>query len=322
MTTVGRVSGLLFRLVWNRTERRPTAPVRVVTGIVLVAIVAVAVQLGLGVVLSAVESAVVDRLSVFVVYAGLGGGTLAAAVAIDRRTVTDLGFGVDRDWWLDLAFGLALGAGLMTGIFVVALGTQWIRVTGTLVAGSGGFGVNFLFLVALFVAVGVVEELLLRGWLLTNLAEGFDGTWTVGRRGAVVLAVALSSAVFGGLHATNPNATLASTVGITFAGVLLASGYVLTDELAIPVGIHVTWNLFQGGVYGFPVSGLDLGVRVVAVAERGPDLFTGGRFGPEAGLLGVGAVLLGTGLVALYVRLRTGDLRFDSGVTTPDLRWR
>lgn len=313
--------GVLVRLVWNRAERRPTAPVRVVTGLVLVVVVAVAVQLGFGVVLSAVESAVADRLGVFVVYAGLGGGTLVAAVAVDRRTVADLGFGVDRDWWLDLAFGLALGAGLMSGVFLVALGAAWIRVTGTFVAdASGGFGVNFLFLVALFVAVGVVEELLLRGWLLTNLAEGFDGVWTVGRRGAVVLAVALSSAVFGGLHATNPNATLASTVGITLAGVLLASGYVLTDELAIPVGIHVTWNLFQGGVYGFPVSGLDLGVRVVAVAERGPDLFTGGRFGPEAGLLGVGAVVLGTGLVALYVRLRTGGLRLDTGVTTPDLR--
>ena len=321
MTTEGSVFGVLARLVWNRAERRPTAPVRVVTGLVLVVVVAVAVQLGFGVVLSAVESAVADRLGVFAVYAGLGGGTLVAAVAVDRRTVADLGFGVDRDWWLDLAFGLALGAGLMSGVFLVALGAAWIRVTGTFVAdASGGFGVNFLFLVALFVAVGVVEELLLRGWLLTNLAEGFDGVWTVGRRGAVVLAVALSSAVFGGLHATNPNATLASTVGITLAGVLLASGYVLTDELAIPVGIHVTWNLFQGGVYGFPVSGLDLGVRVVAVAERGPDLFTGGRFGPEAGLLGVGAVVLGTGLVTLYVRLRTGGLRLDTGVTTPDLR--
>ena len=321
MTTEGSVFGVLFRLVWNRAERRPTAPVRVVTGIALVVVVAVAVQLGLGVVLSAVESAVADRLGVFVVYAGLGGGTLTAAVAVDRRAVADLGFGIDTDWWLDLAFGLALGAGLMTGIFVLALGTAWIRVTGTLVADSGGgFAMNFLFLVALFVAVGVVEELLLRGWLLTNLAEGFDGVWLVGRRGAIVLAVALSSAVFGGLHATNPNATLASTVGITLAGVLLASGYVLTDELAIPVGIHVTWNLFQGGVYGFPVSGLDLGVRVVAVAERGPDLFTGGRFGPEAGLLGVGTVVLGTGLVALYVRWRTEGLRLAAGVTTPDLR--
>jgi hypothetical protein len=139
---------------------------------------------------------------------------------------------------------------------------------------------------------------------------------------AAGVAVLLSSVVFGAAHLLNPNATLVSTAGISLAGIFLAVGYVLTDELAIPVGLHVTWNLFQGGVYGFPVSGLGIDANVVDTAETGPDLFTGGAFGPEAGLLGVLGTVLGTVLVVAYVRWRYGEVRLAPGLFEPDLRWR
>lgn len=82
----------------------------------------------------------------------------------------------------------------------------------------------------------------------------------------------------------------------------------------------MTWNLFQGGVYGFRVSGLGVGTALVDTVETGPDLFTGGTFGPEAGLLGVAAVLVGLAVTAAYVEWRYGEARLAPGLTRPDLR--
>jgi len=319
----------LRAVLWNDAERRPRALLRVVLLVVVTALLAIGTSVGASVGFGAfralLASTVGDAAATTVsAVAGIAltGGTVSLAVLIagryvDRRRLRDFGFRIDRDWWLDCGFGLALGAGLMTLVFGVGLGAGWVRVTDTFQPQSG-FIIRFLGLTLAFVGVGVYEELLLRGYLLTNAAEGLVGR--LGDRDAVVGATVLSSLVFGLAHATNPNATLLSTGTIVLAGGMLAAGYVLTGELAMPIGLHTTWNLFQGGVYGFPVSGLGVGASVVVVEETGPDLVTGGAFGPEAGLLGLGAMVVGTAATAGWVRWRTGDLRIDAAVTTPELR--
>jgi hypothetical protein len=313
---------VLRRLVWNDDDRRLRLPFRVVAGVVVVLLSLVGTALLVRSTLGSVPL-LASASPVVVVTVGSGVVSTVAIVLVgrfvDRRRLVDFGFGFDRDWWLDCGFGFGLGAALMTAVFVVELALGWVVVTGTF-RPSGAFAPAFLSILVLFLVVGVQEELLARGYLLTNLGEGLRG-W-LGERGATTVAVLLSSAVFGALHLGNPNATLVSTLSISLAGVMLAVGYVLTDELAIPIGLHISWNLFQGGVYGFPVSGLGIDVAVIAVSQRGPSLWTGGAFGPEAGLLGVAAILLGTLATVGYVRTRYRFLAIHPGLTVPDLRWR
>jgi len=245
--------------------------------------------------------------------------TLAAiAWTVDRRRLSDYGLRIDREWWLDCGVGLLIGAAAMTTVFVIGVAGGWLVIEQV---GLSTESVSLLVgLVAVFLIVGIYEELLIRGYLLTNLAEGCLWFERLGPRSAVAIATLVSSVIFGGFHAMNPNATLVSTTVIAAAGVMLALGYLYTGELAIPIGIHITWNAFQGLVYGLPVSGSALPVSVVKTTSRGSGTVTGGPFGPEAGLLGLGGIGLAALGVVVYCRARKGTLVIGSAVTTPKLR--
>ncbi len=54
---------------------------------------------------------------------------LLAALILDRRRYRDYGFGINVRWWLDLGFGLFLGAAIMLVIFLLEWGLGWIEVT-------------------------------------------------------------------------------------------------------------------------------------------------------------------------------------------------
>src|SRR5690606_6805788 len=230
--------------------------------------------------------------------------------------------------WEDFGFGLALGAVLMALIFVVELAAGWVTVTGTFVTSNPEtpFIVAILSPVIIFLIVGFQEELLSRGYQLTNLAEGLR--CSLGTGGAIIVATLIQAAFFGLLHALNPNASLISTFNLALAGIFPAVGYILTGRHAIPIGLRIPWNRFQGNVLrlhgrrtGFPVSGTGFrSATFIGIEQGGPDLWTGGAFGPEAGLIGIGAMLLGTLLTWLWVRWHDGDAGLEETIAEPPER--
>jgi membrane protease YdiL (CAAX protease family) len=256
---------------------------------------------------------------------------LASAVAItislwlagrflDKRPFRAYGFDMNAGWWLDLAFGLFLGAFLMCGVFLAQYALGWVEVTNSFETSLGGtpFFLAILLPISVFVCVGFYEEALSRGYQLTNLAEGLNFPVLGGPKGAVVMAWVITSGVFGILHLGNPNASFISTTNIALAGILLGVGYVLTGRLAIPIGVHITWNFFQGNVFGFPVSGLEgLGATFLATESTGPELWTGGVFGPEAGLLVPIAIAVGSLMTFLWVRFRHGHAGILASIAEP-----
>ncbi len=227
---------------------------------------------------------------------GFGGSVILAARWFDHRPVEGLGLRLNRAWFTDFTFGALLGILLMGLIFVVQLGLGWIELTDTFEGGSVDFLPGILAGTFLFICVGIAEELWVRGYLIPNLAEGFR-TPRLDARRAVVLALILTAVIFGLLHAPNPNATAVSTAEIVLAGLVLGLPLVWTGSLAIPIGLHFTWNAAQGLIFGFPVSGMGDFPSIVNVRETGPDAWTGGPFGPEAGLLGAFALLLGVVII-------------------------
>ncbi|MBI3913985.1 MAG: CPBP family intramembrane metalloprotease [Chloroflexi bacterium] len=199
---------------------------------------------------------------------------------VDKRSFRALGFQMPRGWLKEFGAGVALVLAMWLVIFALSLVTGAASVTGfawqssdalaILGALAFGFGFNLL--------VGVIEEADARGYMLQNLAEGIR----------FAPAVVVSSAYFGILHLLNPGAGLFSTLGIFFAGITLAMGYYLTGRLWFSIGMHAAWNFAEGPLFGFLVSGLNMG-GVFQLQITGPEWLMGGAFGPEAGALAVAA---------------------------------
>ncbi|MEJ5202269.1 MAG: CPBP family intramembrane glutamic endopeptidase [Anaerolineales bacterium] len=247
-----------------------------------------------------VASAIASLLAILI-------SLLIAGKLLDRRPFADFGFHFRSGWWSDLGFGLLLGAFLMLMIFGVEYLAGWVMIVETFQSNvrSVSFSTGLVMSVILFLCVGIYEEAFSRGYHLRNIAEGLAFP-ALGAKRALVLGWVLSSTIFGALHLGNPGASIISTINISVAGLLLGLGFILTGELAIPIGLHITWNFFQGNVFGFPVSGTTPFVSLIGIQQGGPELLTGGVFGPEAGLIGLLAMLLGGLLIVLWVRRRYG----------------
>ncbi len=214
---------------------------------------------------------------------------------LDRRTFTSLGLKGNIQAVYDLLFGAAL-AGLLIGvIFLIFWAFGWSQVES--LAWQLESGVNLatsiLVMIFLFALVGWQEELLVRGYWLQNLSDGLSKS----------LGVLLSSAIFAIWHATNPNLSWQAILGLFLSGLFFVYGYLRTNQLWLPIGLHIGWNLFEGTVFGFPVSGQYF-YQLIRQTVSGPDIITGGTFGPEAGFILLPILLLGTGGIYLYTRNR------------------
>jgi len=214
---------------------------------------------------------------------------------LDRRSFTSLGLRVNSQALVDLLFGIGL-TGLMMGlIFIVLWAVNWLQIESFAwqVENWGNVAASILAVVALFTFVSWQEELLTRGYWLQNLSAGLSQS----------LGVLLSSAVFALAHWFNPNLNWQGLLGLFLAGLFLAYGYLRTRQLWLPIGLHLGWNFFEGTLFGFPVSG-QYEYQLIRQTVTGPDLITGGSFGPEAGLVLLPVLILGAAGIYYYTKNR------------------
>jgi len=214
---------------------------------------------------------------------------------LDKRSLASLGLKLDVWVLYDLLAGIIIAFLMMGLIYLIEWSLGWLSFEGFAWQTETLYSVilNTLLYLGIFILVGWNEELLFRGYRLQNFTDGLNPVW----------GVLLSSLWFGIAHLANPNteAKLFVATGIFFAGALLAYGYLSTKQLWLPISLHISWNFFEGVGFGFPVSGLDI-YRLTHITVSGPELWTGGAFGPEAGLVLLPGLILGSILVFVYSR--------------------
>jgi membrane protease YdiL (CAAX protease family) len=226
---------------------------------------------------------------------------------LEHRSLADVGWS-RRQWLRQTVLGFTLGGALMTVVVLALAITGSYHITGTnafalaelaslvvalslltlLFARSPKIGifhyVLFILLLVSFISTSALlliliggaiqEELIFRALLFRRLERSF-GSW---------IALGISAFLFGMIHLFNPNGTLVGALAIAIAGgVLITSVYILTRSLWWAIGVHLGWNYFEGPIFGTQVSGHSL-PGIFSSTLSGSTAWSGGSFGPEAGL--------------------------------------
>lgn len=193
----------------------------------------------------------------------------------ERRRLTELGFAWARSGFRDAALGLMLAVVLFVSSVGVGLSLGWYQL-GPLPSWPRALltaGLGFVILLPF----AALEEVSMRGYLLHAASR----SW--GPRGGLFF----SALVFAALHSMNPHLAdhPLAVVGLLLAGLYLGLVVRATGNLWLAIFLHTGWNLMEGPVFGLPVSGMDVPASVFRTSSPGPELWTGGAFGPEAGAL-------------------------------------
>ena len=194
---------------------------------------------------------------------------------IDKKSMLSLGFEF-KAYRSDLLAGMGWGFILM----LIGFGVLWISGMLT-VTGIQFDPVSLSFYLLMFIIVAFNEEILMRGYVLINLMDSMNK----------YAALILSSLLFSGMHLMNANMSIVPAINIFLAGILLGIYFIHKGNLLFPIGMHFTWNFFQGPIFGFEVSGL-ITNSIIVQEIAGHELLTGGEFGFEGSLIATVAMVI------------------------------
>jgi membrane protease YdiL (CAAX protease family) len=209
---------------------------------------------------------------------------------IEHRKFSEYGLplrkALGKDFWIGSLSGFLAISGTLLTMFLF----HGFRVTAFALHGTAilfslcAWGIAFL-------AVGLCEEFLSRGYVQFTLASGM-GFWP---------AALVMSGMFAFSHSFNANETGVGVVATGLISLLHCLFLRRTGNLWMAVGFHAAWDWGQT-FYGVPDSGMLPYHSVLSSTLSGPAWLTGGIVGPEASILTPIAILLVALIFTRYYR--------------------
>jgi hypothetical protein len=208
-------------------------------------------------------------------FTSFGAAAVANAIVLrifERGRLGDIGLGWTRASRRNLALGVLGGIG--SALFVLLL---------PLLAGAADlepvpnqrFDFPSLLLVSIILLFGAAgEEMLFRGYAFQVLVKAIGPF-------ATILPVAV---LFGLAHSMNSYFTWLALCNTILWGVVLGYAFIVSGDLWLPIGLHFGWN-WTLPVLGVNLSGFTIGVTGYSLQWKVGDLWSGGVYGPEGGLL-------------------------------------
>ena len=188
---------------------------------------------------------------------------------MNRKTTENMGLTPVKRDYKDLLIGLLLGAASITliiGINYIMGDTRFngVHITWDLLVG-----------LILFISVGFVEEILVRGCFQHIIYYRHGIAW----------AIIIPALIFSVMHFLNPNISYIAALNIALVGIVFGIMTYKSGNLWMAIGYHITWNYFQGNIFNIEVSGSAYGRGLIKSIRVEDNLLNGGAFGIEGGLI-------------------------------------
>ncbi len=198
--------------------------------------------------------------------------TLLCLRMFERSPLADVGLRWHASALKNVGTGLCIGIGAALLVTVVPC---LLRMAEYQSHPETPFQLSSILFVSVILVFGVIgEEILFRGYGFQLLAGTFGEYQSL-------LPV---SVLFAAVHAGNPNSTSLSLF-ITFLwGVLLGFAFLRSGDLWLPIAIHFGWNVTLP-LAGVQLSGFTMGLTGYNLVWKASDLWSGGTYGPEGGLV-------------------------------------
>lgn len=211
---------------------------------------------------------------------------------VDKKSFSSLG-------WEITGYGAESATGLFMGPALLGISALLLLLSGHLQWTDINWDPQSLFIsFGLLALIAFSEELVFRGYILNNLLNSFPNKW---------IALGISAVLFAAFHITNPGINSLAFVNLFLAGLLLGINYIYTKNLWYSVLFHLSWNFFQGPLFGFRVSGLNFPSLLVA-ETKGDMILTGGEFGLEGSILN-----MTVSVIAILVLAWAFERKYNSG---------
>ena len=208
----------------------------------------------------------------------------------ERGQLADIGLGWTAASRRNLSLGIlgGVGAGL-----VVLVSPILFRLADLEPAPDQHMRWPSLLLVSITLLFGATgEEMLFRGYAFQVLVK------TIGPF-ATILPLGV---LFGLAHSSNPNFTALALLNTVLWGIVLGYAFIVSGDLWLPIGLHFGWN-WTLPLLGVNLSGFTMGVTGYSLHWKIGELWSGGDYGPEGGLLSSAIVVL------LFVYLRKAPIQ-------------
>lgn len=235
----------------------------------------------------------VGSLFVIAALSTFAAASVANAIVLriyERAQLADIGLGWTAASRRNLALGVlgGLGAGLAVLVIPVAF-----RVADLQPVPGQSLKWPSLLLVSLVLLFGAVgEEMLFRGYAFQILVKAIGPFATILPMGVL----------FGLAHSSNLNFTWIALFNTILWGIILGYAFVVSGDLWLPIGLHFGWNWILP-LLGANLSGFTMEVTGLSIHWKIGQLWSGGEYGPEGGLLTTAVI------VALFFYLRKAPIQ-------------